>query len=630
MSSSGLLSIGTRALAANLSALQVTGNNIANVNTPGYSRQTAQLKSSIGQFAGNGFYGKGVDVATVERAHSEYLTRQAIMTRAVAAADQARTQKLALVEPVFAAGENGIGASINGALNAFADVASMPADMSARQVVLARADEMASRMRDAAARIDTIGQGINSEVSLAVDQVNDLAGQVAALNGQIANLAGLGHSPNDLLDARERLIGQINDHIQTTSIASPDGTVSLFVGGSQPLVLASHAMRLSTGPDAFDPTTMAIGIETPSGQAELSVGQLSGGAIAGLLEFQRTDLVDARNILGRLALATTTLMNEQHHLGLTLGGAAGGDMFLQAALPPGLSARGNTGNAVVGLAVSDATAFSASDYELRFEAGQVDVVRVSDGTVSSFASLPATVDGLTVSITSGTAQVGDRFLLRPFSTAAGGVAMALGSPGTLAVAAPVTALRGAANQGDLAVASVQAVAADANLGASVTLTFNGAGGFDVTGTGTGNPTNVPYVPGQPIQYNGWSLVLGGTPRAGDTLQVSATAGATRNAQQAQGFLALRDRATFDGAPLADGYAGALAQVGARVQAVRFAADVSGSIASEAASSESAVSGVNLDEEAARLLQYQQSYQAAARILQVAQSVFDSLMRGLDR
>ena len=195
MSSSSLLNIGSRALAANMAALHVTGNNIANVNTPGYSRQTIQLESSGGQLSGNGFFGKGVEVATVQRAHSDYLTRQAVLTQSVAAADSTRSEKLALLEPIFASGDNGIGAGINNALNAFADVVSMPRDLSARQVVIARADEMTARLREASSRLDLLGEGLNEELRLGVEAVNSRASQIASLNSQISALQGSGQRP---------------------------------------------------------------------------------------------------------------------------------------------------------------------------------------------------------------------------------------------------------------------------------------------------------------------------------------------------------------------------------------------------------------------------------------------------
>ena len=579
MSSSSLLNIGSRALAANMAALHVTGNNIANVNTPGYSRQTIQLESSGGQLSGNGFFGKGVEVATVQRAHSDYLTRQAVLTQSVAAADSTRSEKLALLEPIFASGDNGIGAGINNALNAFADVVSMPRDLSARQVVIARADEMTARLREASSRLDLLGEGLNEELRLGVEAVNSRASQIASLNSQISALQGSGHTPNDLLDQRDQLVSEINSYVNTTSIPSPDGSISVFVGGTQPLVLAGHSMKLSTDRDLFDPTKLGLAIETNAGPAALNDTQLTGGSVTGLLQFQRTDMVTARNQLGRLTLGTATLMNEQHRLGLDLKGNPGSDLFKLAALPDGLASSKNTGNATVSMVVADATAMAPSDYELRFESGTVDVVRLSDGQVTHVGGLPARVDGIDISL-GGTPQVGDRFLLQPFSLAAGSIATAISSPTSLAVATPVTAVPGSTNKGDLAASALTATLADGNMTAPVQITFTGTGSFDVTGAGTGDPTGLTYVSGNAITFNGWTLKLTGTPQPGDTLQILPNSSGARNAGQAQGFLDLRDTPVFDGVSLSDGYASVLAEIGTRVQSAKLASGVSGAMAAQ--------------------------------------------------
>lgn len=190
---------------------------------------------------------------------------------------------------------------------------------------------------------------------------------------------------------------------------------------------------------------------------------------------------------------------------------------------------------------------------------------------------------------------------------------------------------GTGNTGGMSVGSLAATSANANLNQPVTLTFNGAGGFDVAGNGTGNPTSVPYVAGQPISYNGWTLVLSGTPKAGDTITVQAatTAYGGSNAGNAQALLALRDKTVFDGAAMTDGYAALMAQVGVRSQSAQYAAEISSSIATSLETDRTSQAGVNLDEEAAKLLQYQQAYQASSKMIQIAQSIFDSLLQNMN-
>ena len=160
MAVSTLLNIGSRAMSASYAALQVTGNNIANANTPGYSRQKVELQTSFSQQTGAGFFGKGVDVATVTRSHDAFLTREAALTASIAAADRTRSTQLQYLEQVFKTGEAGIGYAAQQMFNAFVDVGNAPQDAAARQVALARVGDLAARFRNASEQIDSLQGGI--------------------------------------------------------------------------------------------------------------------------------------------------------------------------------------------------------------------------------------------------------------------------------------------------------------------------------------------------------------------------------------------------------------------------------------------------------------------------------------
>ena len=222
------------------------------------------------------------------------------------------------------------------------------------------------------------------------------------------------------------------------------------------------------------------------------------------------------------------------------------------------------------------------------------------------------------------------FVIKPYATAAGAMGTAISSARALAAASPVEARAGSTNTGSVAVGSIAATSANANLTSPVTLTFTAAGTFNLSGSGTGNATGVAYTPGQPLSYNGWTLTLSGTPKAGDTLTVQATTTgySSGNAGNASAMLSLRDKAVFDGAAMTDGYAALIAQVGVRAQSAQYASSVSGAVATSLETQRTGVSGVSLDEEAAKLLQFQQAYQASAKMIQIAQGIFDSLLKSL--
>ncbi len=629
-----LLSIGARALMTNQLVLGTTGNNIANANTPGYSRQSVVLRSVEGQFSGAGYYGNGVEATTVEREYSAFLTRQVQLTAATSAADSKRLESLRQLEDLFQGGENGLGASINELLNSFSDVGSSPNDLSARTVVLARAEEMSSRFRSTAASMQTLGLGVRSEITNMVTDVNSLATRIASLNKQVAFALGAGHTPNDLLDERDKLIKDLNGLVQTTNIPAADGTIGIFLAGSQPLVLGSAAntITMSNG-DFGDQAQTKLSMQYNGKSIPLEESMMGGGALTGLLRFQNTDLVDATNLLGRMATALGTALNDQHHLGIDLTGAPGGDLFTLGAMPQVLPATTNPPGATLSVAVqappnSGVSKLVPSDYQIIFDgSGTGTIVRATDGQRTTFAGVPITIDGLEIQV-SGVPNAGDRFMVTALRSAAANIDTTFSSPRALAMASPVAAAAGAANKGTLTLQSLVPTTADPNLTQPVTLTFNANGTYDVVGAGTGDPTGVSYAPGQTISYNGWTMVLKGTPQPGDTFTVQANTYTTANAGNAEAMMGIRDSLMFDGTAATEGYAALLSELGVRVQGAGYAAAVSKSIATSAASDQASVSGVNLDEEAAKLLQYQQAYQASAKILQISQTIFDSLIQSV--
>ena len=639
----GLLNVGTRALQANQVALQTAGNNIANVNVPGYSRQRVVLETVPGQYSSSGYVGQGASVLTIQRNFSEFLTRQSTLAASTQSADATRSDKLRQLEGIFAGGTQGLGASISDMMNAFSDVANAPTDMTARTVVLTRIDETAARLRSASQQLDDLQTGVAQELAQKVTTINSLAQSIAAVNGQITRVQGTGQEPNDLLDRRDQLIKELNQYVQTTSVKADDGSVGLYIAGSQELVLGNSASTVAIVNDDFgDSRTSKLAVMRAGTPLSLDENMLGGGEVSGLLRFQNSDLNEGRNLLGRLTLATTTAMNDQHKLGLDLDGNPGGDLFSPTVfgnsnvMIPKAPAILNSGAATLTLSISDTSKFAASDYEIQYtNATAGTVTRRSDGAVTAFdtsVTNPINIDGLDIAQAGG-AAAGDRFLIKPFTSSASNITSVFSTPRALAVASPVAATMGTANTGSLQQVSIAARSnPPATLG--VVLTFTGSNTYTRSDQGA---TVYTYTPGQAIEATvtgpplaDWSLTLQGTPKVGDTVTVNANLYPTLSAGNATAIMDLRDVAMFDGAALTDGYAGLISQIGIRTQSADYAAKVSATIATNVERDRAGVSGVNLDEEAANLLQYQQAYQASAKMIQIAQNIFDTLIQNLSR
>ena len=648
MSASGLMSIGVRAMNANYVGLQTSGHNIANAGVEGYSRQQVDLQTALGQFTGAGFFGKGVDVKTVARVYDQFLTREAMTSRAQSSFDTARLDRLQQLESLFAGGDDGIGQSAGALLNAMVDLASHPQDLASRNVVLGRAGELAARFSTAAAQLDDIQSGVTQELGAMVAQVNEIARQIASVNDRIAIAQGTGHTPNDLLDQRDRLLSDLSSHVQITTVAADDGSVSVFVGGGQRLVLGGQASQLQVAADPYDASRVALGIQDGASVRPLSAALVGGGSIGGLLRFQDEDLVRARTMLGQLGAAITGSLNMQQSLGLDLGvpPGAGAPMFsigAPQALPAQTNARtaGGAFVSAVTLTTVDAAQLLASEYDLVNNGSGWQLTRRLDGFTQTVVD-DQVVDGFRIDLGTPPPAATDRFLLQPVTRAANALARVLADPRGIAAASPVTATVGGSNTGSATVASLNVVSPTVDPDQTATVTFtSGSGAYNwelrdrttnaLVSSGTGT-----WVAGQPIALNGFELNLAGVPANGDAFTVAQTPFPASNNGNALALAGLRDAMLVGrvgngaggltgGMNVTDAWAAAMADIGVRAQGAMTASSISTQVAAAAKEAWSSRSGVNLDEEAAKLMFYQQGYQAAAKVLQVAQTLFDTLL-----
>jgi flagellar hook-associated protein 1 FlgK len=649
-----------RSMFASQAALQTIGQNIANANTPGYSRQEVVLTTPEGQFTGAGYFGKGVNVQTVTRSHNEFLTREAAASKSQAFMDNSMQAQLQQLEKVFPTGDEGLGQAANQFLNALVDVASRPNDPSARQVVLGRAQELAARFQTAGQQLADLQSGVVSDLQADVKVVNELAKQIAAANDQIARTTGNGHTANDLLDKRDQLISQLSQYIQVSTVNNAnDGTVGVFIGGGQRLVLGGQAQELQVTADPYDGTRAQLSVSEANGLRVLDDSSLTGGSLTALLRYQNTHLQDARNMLGQMATALASRVNEQQSLGMDLNAQSGGALF-SIAEPTVLPASTNRGSATLSASITDASLVPALSFTIApdpsgtADSYQVTVRPSGSPTIMSKDQIEAAY-GLSLSVTSGSLQAGDSFLLEPVAQAAASFKRVLDDPAGLAAASPVTATLDVNNKGTATLDSLYVVnenydrdkqpitivfgAVDAST-QSIAYTITLADNTTLSGTWKAGGA-IGNEPLSGIDL-GFELRLNGVPREGDivNLDVSDKVVSTNNGN-AKAFLALQTE-TFVGKQLqtngslsrgqtiTEAYSAAMSDIGSRVQGASYLAEVSTSVAADAEATRAGQAGVNLDEEAARLMQYQQSYQAAAKVLQTAQSLFDELLSLVQR
>ena len=620
----GILNIGASALTAAYTQLQTTSHNIANAGTPGYSRQETVLEPASAQFGNGVFIGGGVRVETVRRQYNAHLTREVHAATAAAAESDVRAQSMARLEALFNDNEAGIGVLHDELRQSLADMVNQPFDPAARTVSLARAGAFADRVNETDRQLDTLRNDTDEALRQAVRQLNADLGALAAVNGRIAATQGNESSPNDLLDERDALVERINGSLKATAHINQDETVTLFAATGDALVIAGDAADISIMTDPGDPERLRLAIDTGAQPVTLNESMLGGGKTAGLLTFRNDDVRLARSQLGHYAAAVAGAYNEQQALGLDLQGNVGQDLFTIGSARS-VAATDNGGNATFGVAIDDPSALKASDYQINYDGAQYTLTRLSDGQSQSFATLPQTIDGLRITLDAGAAAAGDRYTLKTASAFGGGFQVAMRSPDEWAAAYASLPVLGQSNAGSLTVAAFDVVGQDPDVAQDVSIVFTGPNTFDVTGPGTGNPTGVAYTPGQPIEFNGWRIELDGTPATGDRVDIGAPVDTVADNRNARRLLDVGEARLVDGQTPAEAFGSLIGVIGSQSFSVTTDQRQSRIWQTNAVAARDEVSGVNLDEEAARLVQYQQAYQAAAKVIASAQNMFDSIL-----
>ncbi len=640
MAGGDTLGIGISGLLAFQRALATTSHNIANVNTEGYSRQRAELVTQTPLFAGNGYIGTGVKVDSIKRLYDDFLTLQVRTSTSAFSRLDSYHSLASQVDGMLANSSTGLASAMQGFFNAVQGVANDPSSIAARQALLGESNTLVDRFHYLDQRLTDLYGRVNADLKNTVTEINNLASGIASLNQEIARAQGSGQSPNDLLDKRDNLVNQLAERVSVTTVAQGDGTVSVFVGNGQTLVVGNQSMALSVTPNAYDPTRNEIGYTVGSTTVNIS-SQLTGGTLGGALD-ARTQVLDAaRAALGRVAAGLAKTFNDQHQLGMDLSGALGGSFFAAPSAAVS-SSTANGGSGTVSATVTSASGLQVSDYSLRYDgANAYTLTRLSDGTTTAIntgVTSPYTtsaIDGFTLTITSG-ATAGDTFLVKPVTGAAGSIELSLSDPRKIAAAAPIRTSAALANTGSATISAGTVNTPpppNANLQQTVTIVFdNPPTTFDVSGTGTGNPTNVAYTSGGNITYNGWTIQITGTPAAGDTFTIQSNSGGTADNRNGLLLAGLQSQLTLAGGTASYGaaYSQAVSDVGANTRAAEINRDAQSALRDQAEAARAAVSGVNLDEEAADMVRFQQAYQAAAQVISVSNTLFETLLGAVRR
>ena len=623
-----LFGIGLSALLAQQRALATTSNNVANASTPGYSRQRTELSERPTEQLGNNFVGTGVTAGLNRRITDDLMLEQvrtasAGSKRADTLADLATT-----LDDLLGSDSTGLNATLQSFTNALQGVANDPSSFAARQSLLAEAGSTVARFQNLDQRLSTINDELRSRVSADADQISALGASIAEVNKQVL-AAGANPSP-DLLDKRDQMLEDLSGLVQVSVSKQSDGTIGVFIGSGQVLVLGTSASKLVLTSGNLDPSQPQLVLRSGSSPDVPITQFLTGGELGGLLDFNREMLAPTRAEVGRIAIGLVDAVNTASRNGMDLDGQLGGDFFSVGG-PQTFAAATNSGSGAITATISDVAALEAANYQLSYNGTTYTLQRTDTGAVvpmtgTGTAGNPFVANGISV-VVSGTPVAGDQFLIKPLDQAPGSLKVLVTNPGDIAAAAPTRTSADLGNTGSGAISAGSVIdVTNPSLLATATIQFSSPTTYSINGAGA-----FAYTPGGNIDINGTRVQITGAPAQGDVFVIQSNTGGSGDNRNALAMLDKLAGNVFNGkVTLKTAASSMLADVGSKTAAATSQQSAQSTVLQQSQQRLDSLRGVNLDEEAANMLRYQQLYQAAAQTISVAGTLFSTLLAALQR
>ena len=672
-----LLNIGLSGLAANKTSLAVTGHNITNINTPGFSRQDTIQATRTPEFSGAGYIGSGTSLVDIRRSYSEFLTTQLRSSTALSSDVKAYKSQIDQLDALLAGSTTGVTPSLQKFFSSLQTAAEDPSNLPARQLVLSEAEGLSRRFNTVYDRLNEQNSFANKQMGAVTEQINRLSSSIASLNDSIAIAQSNGSQPNDLLDAREEALRQLSTFVGVNVVAQNDGTQNVFIGSGQPLVIGNNAARLEVVPGANDPNRSEIQFIVGASRQTITT-QVTGGELGGILRYREEVLDKTFNSLGRLALSISDQVNSQLGQGLDLKGQVGAKLFgdfneESLARLRVLPSTTNSSNASPVLNISNSSLLTTSDYRLEFDGTNYSARRLSDNQPMTVTQNPAGTlsfqdsagrnQGFQVVLGTPAPAAGDSFVLQPTRIGASTMSTVLDQADQLAFAAPVRAEANLQNRGNGVISQPTLQSNGSNIDPAalkaafppITLTYDSAAG-NFTGLPAGATLTRVDNKGQPItpaptplftpgQQNTFQLTLvdgtsvnmslSGRPENGDRFNIGFNQNGVSDNRNALALVGLQSKQVVGvdptvtgiatGSSFTDSYGDLIERVGTLTAQARQDNDATGAILKQAQDNRDSLSAVNLDEEAANLIKFEQYYNASAQVIQVARSLFDTLI-----
>jgi flagellar hook-associated protein 1 FlgK len=673
-----LLNVGIGALTTNQKLLQVTGNNISNAGVESYSRQRAEVSTRPEQLLGGSYQGTGNTVDNISRVVDQFLITQIQLDTSSRSSLEAFARNMEQVDGLLSDDFSGLSAILSEFFAAIESSAQDPTSEPARQVVITQAESLALKINNLSDRVEQQLNFVDGQLRALSSQATTLAKGIASLNEGIADQVarGGGAQPNQLLDQRDEMLRQLAEIVNISTVK--DGNdLNVFIGNGLPLVTGFKALALDTQQGVDGVNIMLVG----RGSVSQRVTHLmSGGEMGGLLDFREVG-GDLLNVIGRIGIGLADSVNQQNALGIDLDGNAGGTIFrdVNAGTIPQSRIIADGDNSAptlqnMAINITDVGQLTTSDYRLSVVdndgAAPLDyrILRVSDNATTIVNGIAGAqsiaIDGFSIDISSATQAnlaLNDQFRIRPTRAGGADTTVDITRQQELAYSVPVVTDAKIGNNGTGVISSGEMLAivddsalalTPANpiyqsagvLAAPVLIQFTTA--TDYTVYETSDPFNPAVlfsgtiIPGQKNEifgsqgtdpkFIGFQVTIDGAPQVNDEFTIDFNQNGSSDNRNAAALSGIRAQNILDGnsTNFENSYGRLIERIGTQTAQAKVGRDASESLLFQSQASRDSMAGVNLDEEAANLIKFEQAYNASAQLITVARQIFDTLLSSL--
>jgi len=662
-----IFGISVSGLLTNQAALNTTANNIANANTEGYSRQRVTQTPRLPEFVGGNYFGSGVEVGQVKRIFEQ--TQQLEIQSATANFMRLETflSQASRVDELLADSQNGLNSSVQSFFSSLQAVVNDPASVAARQVMLGRMEGMVSKFDSIQSQLESQITQVNSSIDGIAKEITSLGESIAMFNNQVAGSAG--NVAPDLLDQRDLAVTRLSELVAVQTTEQSDGSLNVFIGSGQSLVVGSLANSLVASVDTQNPRSMSLSLVSGTSSIDIT-SNISGGQLGGTLTVVEEIIEPSFNTLGRVAISIVDSFNRQNSLGMDLNNNLGGNLFTDINDPTIAASRvssdlTNTGTANLSINIDDPSLLTDSNYTLFMQGGNYQLVdQTTNTTVATFAPPAVTPDtipiaslGISINILSGAANNGDSFDIRPARNFSSDFSVVINSADQIATASPVRGEQAQSNIGSAAISGIsvsdttttQFTGVANNLNPPIRIEFDSPPGvpgefsiYDISGGApvllaggiagyvNNQQNNMLALAGAPYNAYGYEVTLSGEPQAGDSFDINYNNNGFGNNENAALLAELQQVTGLDNgqSTFQQAFGRIIGRVGVSTQSAQINRDAAESLLFQAKERRESLSGVNLDEEAANLLKFQQAYEASAQVINVARTLFQTVLEAV--